>query len=165
MSDESQGHGWWQASDGKWYPPEAHAEAAPAPPQKKRRIWLWVLVGFFVLLGGCGALVVLAADEVADEIERQDAEALTQVTCRVIGADFLSDVEFELTADNTTSGRSDFFIEVELLAADGSFLGDGTGSLTNIPAGQQLTDTGFTTVDFQDGVTCNVIDVTRLASS
>ncbi|WP_334141985.1 DUF4190 domain-containing protein [Rhabdothermincola sp.] len=27
MSDTSQGPGWWQASDGKWYPPEA----APGP--------------------------------------------------------------------------------------------------------------------------------------
>ena len=41
MSDTQQGAGWWQASDGKWYPPEQHpdyvAEAAPpasgeAPP-------------------------------------------------------------------------------------------------------------------------------------
>lgn len=29
MSDMSQGPGWWQASDGKWYPPEA-ARGAPA---------------------------------------------------------------------------------------------------------------------------------------
>ena len=28
MSDQSQGPGWWMASDGKWYPPES----APAPP-------------------------------------------------------------------------------------------------------------------------------------
>jgi len=28
MSDASQGPGWWQATDGKWYPP-----APPAPPQ------------------------------------------------------------------------------------------------------------------------------------
>jgi hypothetical protein len=28
MSDVSQGPGWWQATDGKWYPP-----APPAPPQ------------------------------------------------------------------------------------------------------------------------------------
>lgn len=28
MSDVSQGPGWWQAADGKWYPP-----AAPQPPQ------------------------------------------------------------------------------------------------------------------------------------
>lgn len=26
MSDQSQGPGWWQASDGKWYPPSASAE-------------------------------------------------------------------------------------------------------------------------------------------
>lgn len=29
MSDYSQGPGWWQASDGKWYPPQ-QASAAPA---------------------------------------------------------------------------------------------------------------------------------------
>jgi len=30
MSDTSQGPGWWQASDGKWYPPESAATPAPA---------------------------------------------------------------------------------------------------------------------------------------
>lgn len=29
MSDASQGEGWWQASDGKWYPPQAQS---PPPP-------------------------------------------------------------------------------------------------------------------------------------
>lgn len=33
MSDTSQGPGWWQASDGKWYAPEtATTPAPPAPP-------------------------------------------------------------------------------------------------------------------------------------
>jgi uncharacterized RDD family membrane protein YckC len=32
MSDVSQGPGWWQASDGKWYPPEQAAGAAPTSP-------------------------------------------------------------------------------------------------------------------------------------
>ena len=39
MSDTSQGEGWWQASDLKWYPPKLHSDAAdrdrypsPAPP-------------------------------------------------------------------------------------------------------------------------------------
>lgn len=31
MSDTSQGPGWWQASDGKWYPPEQAPGAAPQP--------------------------------------------------------------------------------------------------------------------------------------
>ncbi len=33
MSDTSQGPGWWQASDDKWYPPELHPSyRAPPPP-------------------------------------------------------------------------------------------------------------------------------------
>lgn len=31
MSDQSQGPGWWQASDGKWYPPETPS-GVPTPP-------------------------------------------------------------------------------------------------------------------------------------
>jgi hypothetical protein len=36
VSDTSQGEGWWQASDGKWYPPESapgYGAATPAPQQ------------------------------------------------------------------------------------------------------------------------------------
>ena len=29
MSDQSQGNGWWLASDGRWYPPESHPTASP----------------------------------------------------------------------------------------------------------------------------------------
>ena len=32
MSDTSQGPGWWQASDGKWYRPEQHPDYRPPPP-------------------------------------------------------------------------------------------------------------------------------------
>jgi hypothetical protein len=32
MSDVSQGLGWWQASDLKWYPPERHPDYVPPPP-------------------------------------------------------------------------------------------------------------------------------------
>src|SRR5205823_9526589 len=38
MSDQSQGEGWWQASDGKWYPPprpdvaDVPADSAPTQP-------------------------------------------------------------------------------------------------------------------------------------
>lgn len=33
MSDTSQGPGWWQASDGKWYPPEQASGSAPQAQQ------------------------------------------------------------------------------------------------------------------------------------
>jgi hypothetical protein len=32
MSDWAYGPGWWQASDGKWYPPESHPNAQLPPP-------------------------------------------------------------------------------------------------------------------------------------
>jgi uncharacterized RDD family membrane protein YckC len=32
MADTSQGTGWWQASNGKWYPPEQHPNYQPPPP-------------------------------------------------------------------------------------------------------------------------------------
>ena len=32
MSDQSEGPGWWQASDGKWYSPETHPDYRPPPP-------------------------------------------------------------------------------------------------------------------------------------
>jgi serine/threonine kinase PknH len=36
MSDVSEGPGWWQAADLKWYPPELHADyEAPLPPPPK----------------------------------------------------------------------------------------------------------------------------------
>jgi hypothetical protein len=33
MSDQSQGQDWWQASDGKWYPPEQHPDSAVGATQ------------------------------------------------------------------------------------------------------------------------------------
>jgi hypothetical protein len=32
MTDGPQGHGWWQASDLKWYPPEQRPDVARLPP-------------------------------------------------------------------------------------------------------------------------------------
>ena len=32
MSETSQGPGWWQASDGKWYAPNLHPNYVPSPP-------------------------------------------------------------------------------------------------------------------------------------
>lgn len=32
MTDEPLGHGWWQASDLKWYPPEDHSDYVPRLP-------------------------------------------------------------------------------------------------------------------------------------
>src|SRR5687768_12068353 len=33
MSEQAPGPGWWQASDGNWYPPEARQDPEEQPPQ------------------------------------------------------------------------------------------------------------------------------------
>ena len=38
MSDTAQGSGWWQASDGRWYPPDARP-GVPPPPQAASAGW------------------------------------------------------------------------------------------------------------------------------
>jgi len=88
MSDFSHGPGWWQASDGKWYPPDAYPaqpyaphvyptaygyqpnqpqgppQAFPLiPPPKKfyEQVWFWILAVVVVLLGILGSFFELRA--------------------------------------------------------------------------------------------------------
>ena len=49
MSDFSQGPGWWEASDGKWYAPELHPDyRVPAPVLQQPAPQEWSSVGFGV---------------------------------------------------------------------------------------------------------------------
>src|SRR3954466_15149469 len=66
MSDTSQGAGWWQASDGKWYPPDttpgdgsgavAAPAAAPPAPGWVRPVYLYFLCMLGILIMAVGAL-------------------------------------------------------------------------------------------------------------
>jgi hypothetical protein len=55
MSMSPEGPGWWQASDGRWYPPEQHPSATPPPgfttptPQRSGPPW-GLLIGLAVLV-------------------------------------------------------------------------------------------------------------------
>jgi len=75
MSDTQQGPESWQASDGKWYAPQAQGSggALPPPPQKKKGGCLKVgliLLGVLVVLGIIGGVLVsMAADEVVEDLE------------------------------------------------------------------------------------------------
>ena len=60
MSDAPQGAGWWEASDGRWYPPESRLPPPPpavGAPAKGRSGWAIaaIVVGIAML-----AMVVLA---------------------------------------------------------------------------------------------------------
>lgn len=45
-----QGAGWWQASDGQWYPPESHANYRPTPPPRSVRKTLSLRGGLALLI-------------------------------------------------------------------------------------------------------------------
>ena len=70
MSEQSQGPGWWLASDGKWYPPESVPAPPPPPlptplheaqPQNGesgwwKRNWKWA-VGLSIALSNANAQI------------------------------------------------------------------------------------------------------------
>jgi len=89
VSDQSQGPGWWQASDAKWYPPETHPSRAivptappppapvfdavdPAPtPTKSAAIRRWApwLAGAVVVVLGLVAITALVGDDKDEDPE------------------------------------------------------------------------------------------------
>ncbi|MGY4102496.1 DUF4352 domain-containing protein [Nocardia sp. R16R-3T] len=58
----------------------------PCPPQQKRRIWPWVLGGFFacivLMFGGCALLIGSAAHEVAKQDDERTVAAPVGATVR-----------------------------------------------------------------------------------
>jgi hypothetical protein len=88
MSDLSQGPGWWRASDGKWYPPEAAQPTTSSPPppnypygnagypgqqpyviygapgrspaKSRNRRWIWIVTTAAILLIGAAVAGFLA---------------------------------------------------------------------------------------------------------
>lgn len=79
MSDVSQGPGWWQASDGRWYPPE-QVPGVPTPPPRPNvppgrahdspgrlwKTWQLALASLVALVLGVGIGVATATDNDAD---------------------------------------------------------------------------------------------------
>jgi hypothetical protein len=87
VSDDPQGPGWWRASDGRWYPPQAAppswppggppgAPYTPPPPAKTNRGCLIALaiVGVLAVLGIAAVVVVVLAveDEVDERVDVDD---------------------------------------------------------------------------------------------
>jgi hypothetical protein len=51
VSDHSQDHGWWLASDGKWYPPESHRGYRHRPSPKQAGAYVGIGVALGILVG------------------------------------------------------------------------------------------------------------------
>ena len=59
MSDTSQGPGWWQASDGKWYPPEQAPGAAPQPSANRLDVGAALSYGWEKFVANLSTMILI----------------------------------------------------------------------------------------------------------
>ena len=88
-ADASQGEGWWQASDGKWYPPQTASPSIPPPPPPQtpssppveddggdgsdkppfwRRRWVLITGGILIVLIVITGLTDTSGDDESDTV-------------------------------------------------------------------------------------------------
>jgi hypothetical protein len=141
-----QGPGWWQASDGRWYPPQPQAptyaqpapqgypppgppgygqpQAPPPPPKTSGKgclIALAIVLGLFVLAGIAFAILAAfvwnRAEDALDEIgDPEEAEDVDLADCVTNEAGFMV---AELRVTNRSPERSNYIIEVAFESPDG----------------------------------------------
>ncbi len=92
-ADSSQGPGWYQATDGRWYPPQV-VEAPKKPVYK--RVWFWILIVFALGIGGC-ATVVSTAGVAIDKAATTNHTVVYSVT---------GNGTADITYDSFTNGNS-----------------------------------------------------------
>ena len=181
VSDTPQGPGWWQASDGKFYPPQGEA-----PPEKKGGCLKFGLIGLGLVI----ALIAIAAvmgrgeddgdtaatrnDDAPAGIEDDDAPPLSEEV-KEEKEEFIEDIdniacspgqfgpEVKVTLTNRSSKESSYVLTVSLMNEGGVRVGEANGAANNVKPDQQalvdLIGTG-------EGVTkCEIANITRFDSS
>lgn len=178
MSDISQGPGWWQASDGKWYPPQPGPLAAPLPVYQPARStgMNGCLIAFLVVLGvGAVGLIVtvIVAAVAVDNVDEQiaDEEAREGQDVEVTGCEVgeFGNLTATLQVTNNSSEPSTYLIEVVFETRNGSRqIDSGIVSVNELRPGQSTevdaVGTAIPPPDPPPGFTCDVADVQRFAS-
>ena len=119
-----------------------------------------VIVGVVILVAALGT----AAKKVTNDINKTRADAMKEVKITSCRADALGDVTIKGTADNTTSGRSNFLIEVVVESKSGTQLDSTATGASNVESHQTAVWEAPSTAKFAPGVTCKVASVIRTAS-
>lgn len=162
MSDTAQGPGWWQASDGKWYPPQGQAFA---PPQKSSGCLKGALItlGILAVLGVIAIVAVgNAAEDVVDDIEDRQERVLDDVIVSGCDIDPVTGfLQAAVDVTNHSSERSNYGIDVTFEAPDGRQIDTGFASVTALEPGQSTTEQVVTFTAPEGEFTCRVADVTR----
>lgn len=73
-----QGPGWWQATDGLWYPPQGTIIVQEAPKKKfYKRVWFWLLVVVVLGFSGCIAIVAGGSNAINNANQKQHTVVYT----------------------------------------------------------------------------------------
>ena len=95
----------------------------------------------------------------------ESTDDIAEVTCEIKGVNVLKSIDVALTATNGSSKTSDYLVTATL-TRDGVRVGTAFGTVKNVTPGSSAPGDAFTTTDGPaDGVTCDVVDVTRTASN
>ena len=171
MSDGSQGAGWWQASDGKWYAPQQQPAPPPPPgnmkPRRRRgRGCLISLLAAFGLLVIIIIVVAVAASSSSKPGGGTTAHpASADVSISSCGSDpTLGIPQAKGTILNHSSGKSNYTFTVSFLNAAGTVVAQGGGIENDIAAGQSATFTVTGDSQAKGQITCKIVDVTRFAA-
>ncbi len=135
-----QGPGWWQSSDGKWYPPQQR----PAPAKGIHGC----LKAFLIFCGICAVLGILAlialavlANKVSDTIEKGTREMKANEVARSTATCILDPNSiFEATGaiTNNTGEAQAFVVEVDF-SVNGTLIEEASADTVNVAAGGTTT--------------------------
>jgi hypothetical protein len=129
---------------------------------------LWLVAGGVVILAILGTvLLAMLLDQSASVVEDDDAEfrEVSVTECEPPGA--LTTQQVRGVANNGSSERSDYHIEVAVFSPDGTRVGTGSTDVRDVEPGQRAVWTSETDTAEQDwvsGSTCQVLSVERTAS-
>lgn len=166
-------------------PAEQWVSAAPLPPgggpplrypetqgrsggRSTGKVLALVLGGLFLLLaGGCGVLVWVLRDEIADAaVDFSDAVVVYEpAACAVTGTDAANDYEIEASLVAVEAPvTSHFRLDLEVSADDG-VLGITEAVLRDVEPGEERTEDVFNTISASEpigAVTCQVVRIVRV---
>ncbi|MFV0258798.1 MAG: hypothetical protein ACK5PP_10165 [Acidimicrobiales bacterium] len=99
------------------------------------------------------------ADASADITDPERIANLGDVTCTVVGEDFVGDVDAEIQITNSGSATSDFSVDIAILDANGVRLGTGFGGASAVAPGETAPSTTLTVVPYDPSYTCEPIGI------